>query len=80
MTMTVTRAADLLARTDLASESRPSLVFVKAFRDPILLGGRYLKTKRMVPQSPWTVKGYGDDDEDADDRPVTTSVQVCSFK
>lgn len=27
--------------------------FVKVFSAPVLVGGRYLKLKRMVPQSPW---------------------------
>lgn len=64
------RAADVLSRTELKQE--PALAFVKVFRNPVLLGGRYRKLKRMVPQSPWLV-GHADDD---DKRTVTTSVQA----
>lgn len=36
-------------------EVKPCKLFVKTFREPILVGGRYLKLKRGVSQSPWSI-------------------------
>jgi hypothetical protein len=38
--------------------------YVKVFREPVLVGGRYLKLRRGVPQSPWL---YGNNDDAAEE-------------
>lgn len=45
------RAADLLERCTLLSD--PLTVMLGVYRAPVLVGGRYLKLSRSVPQSPW---------------------------
>ena len=36
-------------------DAKPCSLFVKTYREPVLVGGRYLKLKRGVSQSPWSV-------------------------
>ena len=49
----------------------PAALMMSVFRQPVFVGGRYLKLKRGVPQSPWF--------EDGDTKRVgESSVQVCS--
>lgn len=49
------KAVDLLQRCTLLTQ--PLLVMLGVYRAPVLVGGRYLKTRRDVPQSPWFEDG-----------------------
>eukprot|EP00892_Ulva_mutabilis_P004707 jgi/Ulvmu1/2608/UM014_0059.1 len=50
-------AADPTSMLQATQEDQPCRLWVKVFRPPVLVGGRYLKLQREVAQSPWILPG-----------------------
>ena len=64
-------AGDVITRSGLNEPTEPCIIAAKAYRQPILVGGRYLKLVRGVSQSPWLVP-------ETNDTKTCTSVEVCT--